>query len=320
VRGQTKLPGEPAPRRFIEAIAGTQPQKFSTGSGRLELARQITDPSNPFTARVIVNRVWHHLFGRGIVPTVDNFGVLGQPPSHRELLDHLAARFVKEQGWSVKKLIRELVLSHTYAMSSAPADAAAELADPENLLLHRANLRRLEGEAIRDAALAISGRLDPKLGGPSVPVHLTAFMDGRGKPGGGPLDGNGRRSIYTAVRRNFLSPMMLAFDSPIPFTSMGRRNVSNVPAQALILMNDPFIVEQAKLLAKKLAPIANPTERVRQMYLAAFSRPPTPEEIADANTFLTEQRALHAAKDADERAWADFAHVIFNVKEFIYLN
>ena len=138
--------------------------------------------------------------------------------------------------------------------------------------------------------------------------------------GGGPLDGNGRRSIYTAVRRNFLSPMMLAFDSPIPFTSMGRRNVSNVPAQALILMNDPFIVEQAKLLAKKLAPIANPTERVRQMYLAAFSRPPTPEEIADANTFLTEQRALHAAKDADERAWADFAHVLFNVKEFIYLN
>jgi hypothetical protein len=320
VRGQTKLPGEPAPRRFIEAIAGAQPQKFSTGSGRLELAQQITAPANPFTARVLVNRVWHHLFGRGIVPTVDNFGVLGQAPSHRELLDFLATRFVNEQQWSVKKLIRELVLSRAYAMSSVPADSAAEQADPENILLHRANLRRLEGEAIRDAVLAISGRLDPKLGGPSVPVHLTAFMDGRGRPGSGPLDGAGRRSIYIAVRRNFLPPMMLAFDAPIPFTSMGRRNVSNVPAQALILMNDPFIVEQAKLWAKKLTPVSDPAERVRQMYLTAFSRPPTAAELADADTFLAEQRALYGAKDADERAWADFAHVLFNVKEFIYLN
>src|SRR5207247_1771989 len=135
------------------------------------------------------NRVWHHLFGRGIVPTVDNFGVLGQAPSHRELLDFLATRFVNEQGWSLKKLIREIVLSRAYAMSSAPSDAAAEQADPENLLLHRANLRRLEGEAIRDAILTVSGRLDRKLEGPPVPVFLSEFMEGRGRPGGsGPLD------------------------------------------------------------------------------------------------------------------------------------
>ena len=338
VRGQAKVPAAMVPRHFLEAIAGANQPEIKSGSGRLELAQRIIDPANPLTSRVIVNRVWHHLFGRGIVPTVDNLGVLGQPPSHRELLDHLAARFSAPavpstlnpqlstaapggMGWSVKKLIRELVLSRTYAMSSAPADASAEQADPENLLLHRANLCRLEGEAIRDAMLAISGRLDPKVGGPSVPVYLSEFMDGRGKPSrSGPLDGDGRRSIYTAVRRNFLPSMMLAFDTPIPFNAVGRRNVSNVPAQALILMNDPFVVEQAKLLAKKLVPISDPTERVRQMYLAAFSRPPTPEEIADAATFLAEQRALHTAKDADERAWADLAHVLFNVKEFIYLN
>jgi hypothetical protein len=353
VRGVAKSPAAMVPRHFLEAVAGPNQPETKNGSGRLELAQRITDPANPLTSRVIVNRVWHHLFGRGIVPTVDNLGVLGQPPSHRELLDHLAARFSAPaslsivptaprtsrqgsnlnpqlstaasggMGWSVKKLIRELVLSRTFAMSSAPADAAAEQADPENLLLHRANLRRLEGEAIRDAILAISGRLDPKLGGPPVPVFLSAFMDGRGKPSrSGPLDGDGRRSIYTAVRRNFLPSMMLAFDTPIPFNTMGRRNVSNVPAQALILMNDPFVVEQAKLWSRRTPASTDAAQRVRQMYLAAFSRPPTPEEITDANIFLAEQRTLYGAKDpkGDERAWADFAHVLFNVKEFIYLN
>ncbi len=336
-RGQSKLAGAQVQRRFLEAIGGPTQSEIKNGSGRLDLAQRITDPANPLTSRVIVNRVWHHLFGRGIVQSVDNLGVLGQPPSHRELLDYLAARFnapaglsslspqlstAAGMGWSVKKLIREIVLSRTYAMSSAPADAAAEQADPENLLLHRANLRRLEGEAIRDAMLAISGRLDPKLGGPPVPVFLSAFMDGRGKPSrSGPLDGDGRRSIYTAVRRNFLQPMMLAFDTPIPFMTMGRRNVSNVPAQALILMNDPFVVEQAKLWAKRLPDDADEPPRVRQMYLAAFSRPPTPAELTDAHTFLAEQRSLYGAGLlADEQSWADFAHVLFNVKEFIYLH
>ncbi len=321
-RGQSKLAGAQVPRRFLEAIGGAAQPEIKLGSGRMDLAQRITDPANPLTSRVIVNRVWHHLFGRGIVQSVDNLGVLGQPPSHPELLDYLAARFMKEQGWSVKKLIREIVLSRTYEMSSAPADATAEQTDPENLLLHRANLRRLEGEAIHDAMLTISGRLDPKLGGPPVPVFLSAFMDGRGKPSrSGPLDGDGRRSIYTAVRRNFLQPMMLAFDTPIPFMTMGRRNVSNVPAQALILMNDPFVVEQAKLWSKRLSEEADESQRVQQMVLAAFSRPPTPAELADAHTFLAGQRALYGAGLlADEQSWADFAHVLFNVKEFIYLN
>jgi len=229
---------------------------------------------------------------------------------------------VKDQGWSLKKLIREVVLSRTYQMSSQPADAAAEQADPDNLLLHRMNLRRLEGESIRDAMLAVSGRLDPKMGGPSEPIHLTPFMGGRGRPSqDGPLDGDGRRSIYIAVRRNFLSPMMLAFDTPLPFNTIGRRNVSNVPAQALILMNDPFVVDQANRWAERTAADADPRQRIWQMYLTAFSRPPADDELADAKTFLDEQRAIYAAKDpADQRVWADFAHVLFNVKEFIYLN
>src|SRR5262249_49615295 len=179
-RGSYKTPGDTAPRRFLEALAGAAPLPGS-GSGRLELARQMTDPAlNPFLPRVMVNRVWHHLFGRGIVASVDNFGVLGELPTHPELLDHLADQFVR-QGWSVKKLIRTLVLSSTYRMTSKP-DERTDAADPQNLLLHRMRIRRLEGEAIRDAMLAVSGRLDVRLYGPSVPVHLTPFMEGRGKP------------------------------------------------------------------------------------------------------------------------------------------
>ena len=173
------------------------------------------------------------------------------------------------------------------------------------------------------AFLAVSGRLDPKVGGPSVPVHLTQFMDGRGRPKiDGPLDGDGRRSVYIAARRNFLAPMMQAFDLPIPFTTIGRRDVSNVPAQALTLMNDPFVVGQATVWAQRTAPMADGAPRIRQMWSTpAFSRPPTEDEIRDAAEFLDGQRALYAAKDpADPRAWADFAHVLFNVKEFIYLN
>ena len=178
-RGSPKTPQAEVPRRFIEALAGTTPLAGSGGSGRLQLAEQIVAPQNPLTSRVIVNRVWYHLFGRGIVPTVDNMGVLGQAPSHQELLDSLAVRFATEQRWSLKTLIREIVLSSAYAMSSAPTDRRAEAADPENTLLHRMHLKRLEGEAIRDAMLTISGRLDRTQGGPSVPVFITHFMDGR---------------------------------------------------------------------------------------------------------------------------------------------
>ncbi|HZN33246.1 MAG TPA: PSD1 and planctomycete cytochrome C domain-containing protein [Pirellulaceae bacterium] len=326
IRGNHKTPGPAVPRRLLEAMAsgGRQPPDAVTSGissqeparGRLELARQLVDPGNPLVSRVIVNRVWHHLFGRGIVPSVDNFGVLGQKPTHPELLDHLAGQFMQD-GWSLKRLIRSIVLSETYRQSSGVRSRESAV-DPENLLFHRQNLRRLEGESLRDAILAVSGRLDRQRFGPSVPVHLTPFMQGRGRPGeSGPLDGAGRRSIYTAVRRNFLPPMMLAFDTPIPFSTIGRRNVSNVPAQALILMNDPFVAEQARhwargLLAEKDATIEG---RIKRMYLATFSREPDTAEIAAARGFLEQQGRDYGA--IDERAWTDLAHVLFNVKEFV---
>jgi hypothetical protein len=250
---------------------------------------------------------------------------MGQAPSHPELLDYLADRFVKE-GWSQKRLIRSIIISAAYQMGSAPEPLAKEI-DPQNTLLHHMPVRRLEAEAIRDAILAVSGRLDRTVYAPRVEVHLTPFMEGRGKPQqSGPLDGDGKRSVYLALRRNFLPPMMLAFDFPTPFNTIGRRSVSNVPAQALILMNDPFVIEQSRVWAKRMLaePAPTPRQRVERMYLQAFGRPPTPAEGEEAIAFLHAQgAALELSADArmsDERTWADLAHVLFNVKEFIFLN
>ncbi len=320
VRGSHKVLGPVVPRRFLEALAGPDGLSVSHGSGRLEWARQITDPKlDPFVPRVFVNRIWHHLFGRGIVASVDNFGVLGEAPTHPELLDALAFQFIDE-GWSLKRLVRSLVLSRAYQMA-AQSDAASDKADPQNLWLHRMRIRRLEGEAIRDAMLTLSGRLDLRQFGPPVPVALTPFMEGRGRPQGGPLDGEGRRSVYTSVRRNFLSPFMLAFDTPIPFSTVGRRTVSNVPAQALILMNDPFVHQQAELWAKRvLAQRSSPRERITSMYQSAFTRPPTDAEAAACLEFVKRQAELSQASPEDLSSWADVAHLLFNAKEFIFVN
>ena len=212
-------------------------------------------------------------------------------------------------------------------MSSKPADSSAEEADPNNALIHRMRVKRLEGEAIRDSILAVSGRLDSKMYGPSIPIYLTPFMDGRGRPGSaGPLDGEGRRSIYVEVRRNFLSPMMLAFDTPIPASTVGRRTVSNVPAQALILLNDPFVAEQTRVWAKKIITLeANaPERRIQRMYLEAFARPPEEHELTEALAFMSAQGRHYGISESqcaqDERVWADIAHVLLNVKEFIFVN
>ncbi len=289
IRGSHKTPGDLAPRRFLEAIDGPNQAPIVAGSGRLELARRITDPAEPFVSRVMVNRVWEHLFGRGIVASVDNFGVLGDKPDNPALLDYLAGEFVHD-GWSMKRLIRRIMLSSAYRMSSAPSARSLEV-DSKNLLWQHTQIRRLEGEAIRDSMLQISGRLDRRQFGPSVEVYLTSFMDGRGKPASGPLDGNGRRSIYFRVRRNFLSPMMTAFDTPLPFSTVGRRTVSNLPAQALILLNDPLVVEQAHAWAHRLLSDTKeaPLERIRGMYETAFARTATSAELAAAEDFLQEQ-------------------------------
>jgi hypothetical protein len=275
-----------------------------------------------------VNRIWHHVFGRGLVPSVDNFGALGDRPSHPELLDDLADRFVRG-GWSLKRWVRELVLSSTFRMAST-ALPAAEAADPDNRLLHRMPARRLEAEAIRDAILAVSGRLEGRMGGPGVEVHLTPFMDnygdGYGRPKtSGPLDGDGRRSLYLNVRRNFLTPILAAFDLPQPLVTAGRRDVSNVPAQALILMNDPFVVQQARRWAVRVLAIPglDASSRVRRMYLEAYARPPTETERQAALRFLRSHGdALGVPPQRqgdDEQIWTDFAHILINVKEFIFL-
>jgi cytochrome c553 len=327
IRGNAATPGDLVPRRMLTAIAGTNQPQPTSGSGRLELARRTLDPRNPFPARVMANRIWHHLMGRGIVPTVDNFGVLGQAPSHPELLDHLASRFVRE-GWSVKGLIRAVMLSRTYRMSSQ-LRPAAEAVDPQNLLWHRMPIRRLSAEAIRDAMLALSGRLDPTQYGPGVPIYLTDFMQGRGRPEkSGPLDGDGRRSIYQVVRRNFLSPMMLAFDTPQPSSPRGDRTQSNVPAQALILMNDPFVIAQARQFAERLCQSQPDVDRrLEQLYLEAFARPPNPQEAELVKHFCSvQQNALASSPesvadpaDAQGLLWGDLCHVLFNTKEFIFL-
>ena len=317
IRGSHKNLGNEVPRRFLEAL-DSAPTVDQTG--RFELAKQIADPANPLTARVYANRIWHHLFGRGIVPSTDNFGVLGEAPTHPALLDWLANHLV-QKGWSTKETIRTIMLSQTYRMSSKPTDDAAEEKDPTNKLLHRMRVRRLQGEAIRDAILAVSGRLNKKMFGPPVAVHLTSFMEGRGRPRSGPLDGAGRRTVYQEVRRNFLSPMMLAFDMPQPLSTFGRRTASNVPAQALIMMNDPFVVEQSKLWGKRML-AAGPDDavRVRTAYALAFSREPSDAEQATASAFLTAQAKAHGEAQPGEKAWADFCHALLNVKEFVFLN
>ncbi len=327
LKGSAARPGDLSPRRFLEAIDGPEQPSWPAGSsGRRELADRVLDPKNPLTARVAVNRIWHHLFGRGLVPTPDNFGKLGEPaadPLAEALLDTLAVRFV-EEGFRVKWLVREIVSSAAWQMSST-RDMAAVEKDPRNLLLHHYPLRRLEGEAIRDTILAVSGQLNPQMGGPGVEVFLTDFHEGRGRPGSGPLDGGGRRSIYTTIRRNFLPGFLLAFDLPVPFQAMGRRNVTNVPAQALTMMNDPFVAEQSRFWAKETLRDADlsPEARLRVMYLAAFARLPEPAETTAALEFLATQTKAHGSDFAHdprhEAAWSDLAHALMNAKEFIFV-
>ena len=321
-RGKPARPGDPAPRALPEAFGMPAVTALET-SGRAELARQLAAPSNPLVARVIVNRVWQHVFGRGIVGTPDNFGYLGERPTHPELLDHLAWQFVHEDGWSLKRLTKRLVLTDAFAQSSRAATGRAAEVDPGNLLLHRMPVRRLEAEAIRDAVLAVSGRLDPRVGGPPVPVHLTEFIIGRGRPErSGPLDGDGRRSLYTAVPRNFLPTMMVVFDYPTPFSTVGRRNTTNVPGQPLTLMNDPFLHEQARFWSGRVLrtmPGVADEARIRWMFETAFARPAKEAELSACLGTLADLRALHTGGQESD-AWSDFAHALFNANEFIYLN
>jgi hypothetical protein len=273
VRGDHRSPGDDVPRRLLDALGG---EAYDTGqSGRLELAEDLVAADNPFTARVIVNRVWHYLFGSGLVRTTDNFGRLGEEPSHPELLDHLAARFVAG-GWSMKKLIRELMLTRTWQLDSTPS-TIAQTQDPENRLLSHANLRRLEAEAIRDTLLSVSGDLD-----------ATKF--------GEPVDGNSkRRSVYIRQRRNNLDQFLAAFDAPVPTATKGRRDVTNVPAQSLAMLNGDFARARAASWGRA-AELSKeqPDQLVERLFREALGRGPTEAEAAGALSLVEELR-----RDAD---------------------
>ncbi len=325
IRGNHNNRGPTIGRHLLTALDAAQPLTDPSGSGRRELVDRLLSDDNPFPSRVIVNRIWQNLFGRGIVASSDNFGVLGELPTHPELLDFLADDFRKED-WSLKRLIRRLVLTSAYRMSSQ-RNELAEQKDPSNLLLHRYPVRRLEAEVLRDAMLSVSGRLDNTLFGPSVPVYLNSFMQGRGRPGqSGPLDGAGRRSIYQGVNRNFLNPFMLTFDTPQPATAVGRRSASNVPAQALMLMNNEFVHQQSSVWAARLLKDvpAGGDDILSTAFRQALSRNPSREELIAFQEFsrlvaadrkLPEENALQ-----NPEVLAEICHVLLNQKEFLFLN
>ena len=315
IRGLHKnLSKAPNPRRFLDAFDS---KPFAEpGSGRLPWAKAVAADDNPLTARVLVNRLWYHMYGRGIVFSVDDFGKMGSQPTHPELLDHLASEFVAG-GWHIKPMLRKMALSATYRMSSTPSAESAEL-DPNNELLQHMPVRRLHAEGIRDTILAVSGRLDRTLYGPSIPDHLRETPGSRAKPRRpGPLDGSGRRSVYLELRRNFLPNFLTVFDMPNASTPFGRRNVTTVPAQSLALMNDPFVLEQADVWAKAiLAQPADFATRVNNAHLRAFGRPATPREQAWAKATFAD---FATGSQDNPDAWKQFCHIMFNRKALIYV-
>jgi hypothetical protein len=305
VRGNVHNLGEVAPRGFLTvALYGTAPAIPKDQSGRKELAEWIASSDNPLTARVMANRVWHWLFGAGLVRTVDNFGTTGERPSHPELLDHLALKFIAD-GWSVKNLVRHVVLSRTY-QQSATGEAATVAADPENRLFGRANRRRLEAECIRDTVLSVSGQLDPARGGPTFPATIASDY--------GHKSNSKRRSLYLPQFRNSMPEMLEVFNAADTSMVTGKRDAGTVAPQALFMMNHPFILKQSQSAAERLLAEehADNEERVTRAYRLALGRGPTSGEREVARRFLKGK--------AEKDAWAALFHALFASAEFRYVN
>jgi cytochrome c553 len=300
VRGSASTLGEEAPRRFMPILMRDEPPPFTHGSGRLELAQAIASKDNPLTARVIVNRVWQHHFGKGLVRTPSNFGALGERPTHPELLDHLAMRFIAN-GWSLKWLHREILLSATYQLSSRP-DARNQEADPDNKLLWRARRQRLEVEAWRDAILAVAGTLDRTVGGPSSELAAPDYR---------------RRTLYGSVSRHELNPLLRLFDFPDPNITSGERTVTTVPLQQLFVLNSEFMVRNAKALAARLnAAAGDDTDRIRHAFLLLYGRPVTERELRLGLAFL----AGGSASGQALTRWEQYAQVLLSTNEFLYVD
>jgi hypothetical protein len=288
IRGDRNNLGDAAPRRFLAILSPPERKPFADGSGRLELAEAIIDPNNPLTARVMVNRIWQHHFGRGLVGTPSNFGQLGERPTHPELLDYLASRFI-ESGWSMKAIHREIMLSATYSLSAGyQAENAGK--DPENRLLWRANRRRLDAEAMRDSLLFVSGTLDPKPAAKAVPFD----------------DKNTKRTVYGVISRRKLDGTLALFDFPNPNNTAETRNVTNVPVQRLYFMNSSLIEQQAAALAKRFT--GSEESRISSMYKALFGREPDEAE----------QRA--GIEFVKTGGWPAYAQVLLSSNEFLFVD
>lgn len=291
IRGDANNLGEEAPRRFLTALCEGEAKAFQQGSGRLELANAIASPDNPLTTRVIVNRLWKHHFGEGLVHSTSNFGQLGERPTHPELLEYLAIRMV-ESGWSLKALHREIMLSRVYQLASDEEPAANVAKDAENRLLWRANVReRLDVESLRDSILAVSGTLDLTTGGPPQPL-ANKFQ---------------RRTLYATVSRGQPDRTLALFDFPDATASSEQRIVTVGPMQRLFFMNSPFVAEQSKALANRLAKEeSQDTARIARAYELLFGRPATAEEIQLGVDFL--------AGGAEK--WPQYAQVLLSTAEF----
>ncbi|MCS6850199.1 MAG: DUF1553 domain-containing protein, partial [Gemmataceae bacterium] len=283
LRGNPHALGDVVPRGFLSVLSvGPRPTLPPNQSGRVELAQWLVGPAQPLTSRVFVNRVWKHLFGEGLVRTVDNFGTQGEPPTHPELLDELARRFIAD-GWSVKKLIRAILLSHAYRLS-ADAEPALVRADPDNRLFGRACRRRVEAEVIRDSILAVAGTLDRTMGGSSVTNLGERAIDNSSQGGlQAQMESSVRRSVYLPIIRNELPKVFEVFDFADADVSTGRRDTTTVPTQALYLLNSPFVLAQAQQTARRL--LALPTDdagRLTDLYRRALGRRPSAPERAAA--------------------------------------
>jgi hypothetical protein len=299
IRGRYDRLGDVAPRGFPRLLAGEHQSAITVGSGRLQLAKWLTDPQNPLTARVMVNRIWQHHFGEGIVRTPNNFGKLGSPPTNPELLDYLAHCFI-DSGWSIKAMHRKIMLSAVYQQSSVP-EPATLAADPENDLSGRMNRQRLDAEELRDSLLLAAGKLDPAFGGP-------ALRD---------LN-NPRRTLYLMTIRSDRSNYRALFDAADPTAIVEQRNVSTVAPQALFLMNNPFVIAHAKSFSERTVnSAADNRDRIRWAYDTLYARPPTAEELRVGLDALKSEKG---EKNDTANVWLEYCQALLCANEFIYVD
>jgi hypothetical protein len=307
-RGNPSQKGEPAPRQFLQVLSPVEAKPFAKGSGRAELADAIASVENPLTARVLVNRVWMHHFGRGLVPTPSDFGTRAEPPSHPELLDWLASRFV-QNGCSIKELHREIMLSATYQQSSRTGDADANCAraleiDPNNVLLWRMSPRRLSFEELRDSWLSVTGELDRKVGGKPVELFATS---------------NTRRTLYAFIDRERLPDVLRVFDFANPDLSIPQRTDTVAPQQALFSLNHPDVAARARALVQVAEQAGNePAKRLFRVYEVLFQRPPTAVEQEAAIDFVEPRTSLAQGGELDP--WLQLAQALLLTNEFQFVD